>query len=300
MSIENDQGGPVAPFIPDAGGRVIRRQWRDGQWYFSVVDVIAILTESDAPRTYWGVLKRRLQDEGASELITNCKQLKMRALDGKLRATDAATAETLLRIIQSVPSPRAEPVKQWLAQVGAQRLEEAAADLDEEQRRQLLRGEVTEKNRSLADTVNSAGIKTNRDFAVFQDWGYRGLYAGETARDIAARKGLAKGEHVLDWMGSEELAANWFRITQAEAKMRREGVDNKGDANHTHYTVGQAVRKTIADLGGTMPEDLSTPTESIKQVEQREQKRLEQEAQRHRQPSLFVDVAHDDTTEDNS
>ena len=163
-----------------------------------------------------------------------------------------------------------------------------------------MRGEVAEKNRSLADTVSSAGISTNRDFAVFQDWGYKGLYAGETARDLAARKGLAKGEHVLDWMGAEELAANWFRITQAEAKMRREGVDNKGDANRTHYTVGQVVRRTISDLGGTMPEDLPTPTESIKQVEQREQKRIEQEARHRHQPSLFVDDAHDDATEDNS
>jgi DNA-damage-inducible protein D len=113
---------------------------------------------------------------------------------------------------------KAEPVKQWLAQVGAQRLDEAAAGLDEDQRRQLLRGEVADKNRSLANTVSVAGISAHRDFAVFQDWGYKGLYVSETSRDIAARKGLAKGEHILDSMGSEELAANWFRITQAEAQ----------------------------------------------------------------------------------
>lgn len=282
----DEQGGPVAPFIPDAGGRVIRRQWHAGAWWFSIVDVIAILTESDAPNQYWRDMKRRMTGEGWAETQANCLQLKMPALDGKLRATDAATAETLLRIIQSVPSPRAEPVKQWLAQVGAQRLDEVAAGLDEDQRRQLLRGEVAEKNRSLAGTVSAAGITTARDFAVFQDWGYKGLYAGETARDIAARKGLAKGEHGLDWMGSEELAANWFRITQAEAKLRREDVDNKTDANRTHYTVGRAVRQTIADLGGTMPEKLPTPGESIRQVEQREQRRLEQEAQRRIQPPL--------------
>lgn len=289
MGDQDEQGGSVAPFIPDAGGRVIRRQWHAGRWFFSVVDVVAILTDSEAPRRYWSDLKRKLHDdEGFSELYAKIVQLKLLSpLDGKKYATDAADVETMLRIIQSVPSPRAEPVKQWLAQVGAQRLEEAAAGLDEDQRRQLLRGEVADKNRSLADTVSVAGIITTRDFAVFQDWGYKGLYAGETARDIATRKGLAKGEHILDWMGSEELAANWFRITQAEAKMRREGVDNKGDANRTHYTVGQAVRKTIADLGGTMPEELPTPAESIKQVEQREQRRLEQEAHQRIQPPLF-------------
>lgn len=289
--VNGESGGPVAPFLPDAGGRVIRKQWHNGAWWFSVVDVIAVLTDSDAPRTYWGVLKGRIRSEGASELITNCKQLKMRALDGKLRETDAATAETMLRIVQSVPSPKAEPVKQWLAQVGAQRLEEAAAELDEAQRRQLLRSEVAERTATLNDAAKSAGLVTTRDFAIFTDWGYKGLYADEKASDIAARKGLAKGEHVLDWMGSEELAANWFRITQTEAKLRRDDVDNKATANATHYAVGQAVRQTIAGLGGVMPEDLPTPAESIKQLGVREREQLELE----RQPRLF---APDSTSSD--
>lgn len=237
--VNGESGGPVAPFLPDAGGRVIRKQWHNGAWWFSVVDVIAVLTDSDAPRRYWSDLKRKLtEDEGWSELYAKIVQLKMRALDGKLRETDAATAETMLRIVQSVPSPKAEPVKQWLAQVGAQRLEEAAAELDEAQRRQLLRGEVAERTATLNDAAKTAGLVTSRDFAIFTDWGYKGLYTGEKASDIAARKGLAKGEHVLDWMGSEELAANWFRITQTEAKLRRDDVDNKATANATHYAVG--------------------------------------------------------------
>ena len=203
----------------------------------------------------------------------------MRAIDGKMRATDAADAETMLRIVQSVPSPKAEPVKQWLAREGARRL----AELEENQRRLFLRGEVAEKNRSLADTVTGAGIVTSRDFAIFQDFGYKGLYNGETARDIAARKGLARGQRILDYMESEELAANWFRITQAEAKMRRDGVDNKADANRTHYAVGKKVRETIADLGGTMPEELPTPEQSIQQLEHAEQQRIAA----RRQPTLF-------------
>jgi GIY-YIG catalytic domain-containing protein len=139
-------------------------------------------------------------------------------------------------------------------------------------------------------TVLAAALAANfeflDDFAIFQDWGYRGLYAGETARDIAARKGLARGQHILDWMGSEELAANWFRITQAEAKLRREGVTDKADANATHHAVGREVRETIQRLGGTMPEQLPTPAESIVELQRHERQRLDAE----RQPSLFADA----------
>ncbi len=307
MSESDDTSGDLAllPFADGEDGRasrLIRRQWHDGRWFFSVVDVIAVLTDSDAPGTYWGMMKHRLaNDEGFVEVFTKCEKLKMRALDGKMRPTDAADVETMLRIIQSVPSPKAEPVRQWLAQVGAQRLEEVAATLGEDQRRQLLRGEIAEKNRSLAGTVTGAGIVSSRDFAIFQDYGYMGLYAGEKARDIAARKGLARGEHVLDWMGGEELAANWFRITQAEAKLKRDGVDNKADANATHFAVGRAVRRFIVDeLGGTPPEELPTPAQSIQQIERAERARLEREAPARRQPSLFGEgaSASEDTTKE--
>jgi len=267
-------------------GRLIRRQWHEGQWYFSVVDVIAALTDSDAPRQYWGMLKKRLQDEGASEPLTKCLQLKMRALDGKMRPTDAADAETMLRIVQSVPSLKAEPIKQWLAREGARRLEEIVAGLPENQKRPLLRSEMANRSRILANTATTAGVVTKRDFAIFQDFGYRGLYGGETARDIAARKGVAKGEHILDWMESEELANNIFRAAQTEAKIRREEIDNKADANAAHYVVGKKVRETIADLGGTMPEDLPTPEQSIQQLERAEQERIQLE----RQPQLLSDT----------
>lgn len=250
---EHDESAEEALLPFEDGSRLIRRQWQNGRWYFSVVDVIAVLTNSDAPGTYWRVLKHRLQQEGANETVTICNALKMLALDGKMRLTDAADAKTMLRIIQSVPSPKAEPVKQWLAWVGAQRLEEAAATLDEAQRRQLLRGEVADRNISLAETARSARVVSGRDFAVFQDHGYMGLYNGEKARDIAACKGLAKGKAILDWMGSEELGDNWFRIIQAEAKIKREGIVTREDANAAHLTIGRVVRKAIADMGGTMP-----------------------------------------------
>lgn len=104
----------------------IRRVWHKGRWFFSVIDVIGLLTDSANPRNYWNMLKRRMSDEGAAETYTKCVQLKLRSADGKMRETDAADSETLLRIIQAVPSPKAEPVKQWLARTGAQRLDEVS------------------------------------------------------------------------------------------------------------------------------------------------------------------------------
>lgn len=266
--------------------RLIRRQWHDGRWFLSVVDVVGVLTDSAAPRTYWGMLKKRLRDEGADEPITKCERLKMRAVDGKMRETDAADVETMLRIVQSIPSPKAEPIKQWLARVGSERMQDATGPLtglSEDQRRLYVRDQLTEHNKSLAAAAGDAGVLTSRDFAVFQDHGYMGLYAGERARDIHARKGLAKGQHILDHMDSEELAANLFRATQTEAKLRREGIQGKDAANDAHHEMGKAVRAFIIEQGNTPPEALPTPPASINQVRAREQQRIEGE----RQPSLF-------------
>ncbi|MGO8949290.1 MAG: Bro-N domain-containing protein [Ktedonobacterales bacterium] len=110
--------------IEEQADASIRRVWEDGQWYFSVIDVIGVLTDSDAPRKYWTAMKARIQTEGFREVSTNCRQLRLKAPDGKHRLTDVADLETMLRIIQSVPSPKAEPIKQWLAKVGATRLQE--------------------------------------------------------------------------------------------------------------------------------------------------------------------------------
>jgi DNA-damage-inducible protein D len=270
---EQDPGGLI-PFTED-GGRLIRRQWHEGRWYFSVVDVVGLLTDSATPRQYWYDMKARIQDEGFRELSAKCLQLKMRSLDGKMRATDAADVETLLRIIQSIPSPKAEPVKQWLAGVGAERIEESGdlTGLSEDQHRIYNRDRMTGYNKSLSAAAGDAGVITARDFAVFHDHGYMGLYGGERMRDIHARKGLARGEHILDHMGSEELASNIFRAAQTEAKVRRERIQGKAEANQAHFDVGRTVRQTIAELGGTMPEELPTPPESIQQVRAREWRR---------------------------
>lgn len=154
-----------------------------------------------------------------------------------------------------------------------QELIENYNDLSDDQKRLAIRQEMREHNKSLADAAHDAGVETPQEYAIFQNKGYQGLYGGLSRGDIHRRKGLKKSQDILDHMGHEELAANLFRATQTEAKLRRENVQGKAQANQTHYEVGKKVRQTIADLGGTMPEDLPTPEKSIKQIE-REQRRL--------------------------
>ena len=118
-----------------------------------------------------------------------------------------------------------------------------------------------------SDVTHGAGVETPKEYAIFQNYGYMGLYGGLKASDIKRRKGLGKNENILDHMGSTELAANLFRATQTEEKLRRDHVHGKEQANSTHYMVGKKVRETIEELGGTMPEDLPNPEKSIKQLQ---------------------------------
>lgn len=154
-----------------------------------------------------------------------------------------------------------------------QELTESDAMLTEEQRRLAIRGDLTQHNKSLVDAAKDAGVETSKEYAIFQNNGYQGLYGGLGARDIHVRKGLKSSQKILDHMSSEELAANLFRATQAEAKLRREGIQGKDNANKAHFEVGKKVRQTIEELGGTMPEDLPTPDKSIKQIEREKNKK---------------------------
>jgi len=136
----------------------------------------------------------------------------------------------------------------------------------EDQRRLVLRSEMRDHNVHLADAAKDAGVIESKDYAIFQNHGYKGLYGGLGAKDIHSRKGLGKSQEILDHMGSAELAANLFRATQAEQKLRRERIVGKGHANRAHEEVGRKVRQTIRELGGTMPEELPT-VQSIKALE---------------------------------
>lgn len=155
--------------------------------------------------------------------------------------------------------------------------DEAFQKLREDERRLLLRNELKEHNKQLVNAAADAGVESHLDFAIFQNHGYKGLYGGMDAKAIHQHKGLKKSHKILDHMGSTELAANLFRATQAEEKLRREQIQGKVNANRAHFVVGAKVRQTISELGGTMPEDLPTPANSIQQLEK--QQKLAQKQQ---------------------
>lgn len=143
----------------------------------------------------------------------------------------------------------------------------------EEEKRLFLRNEMKTHNTQLAEAAKDAGVIEPLDYAIFQNHGYMGLYGGLDAKGIHHRKGLKKSQNILDHMGSTELAANLFRATQTEEKLRRENIKGKGKANQTHFEVGKKVRQTIKELGGTMPENLPTE-DSIKKIENKEKKQI--------------------------
>jgi DNA-damage-inducible protein D len=149
-------------------------------------------------------------------------------------------------------------------------------ELKETDKRLLLRNELKEHNKQLVETAQEAGVETHLDFAVFQNHGYQGLYGGKDAKAIHGHKGLKKSQKILDHMGSTELAANLFRATQTEEKLRRDEVIGKAKANRTHFEVGRKVRQTIKELGGQMPEDLPTPNEGVPHLERKKRKELDE------------------------
>ncbi|UUX93806.1 DNA damage-inducible protein D [Methanoplanus endosymbiosus] len=147
--------------------------------------------------------------------------------------------------------------------------DEAFQRLKEEEKRLFLRSEMREHNKQLMEAAQQAGVVSGMDFAVFQNHGYRGLYGGLDAKAIHKRKQLKKNQKILDNMGSTELAANLFRATQTDEKIRREEIRGKNNANRTHLEVGSKVRQTIEELGGTMPENLPTPDKNLKKLEKK-------------------------------
>ena len=199
----------------------IRTAWDEEaeEWYFSVVDVVGVLTDQPDARhasTYWAVLKKRLKNEGAAQLLTNCKQLKMTASDGKKRMTDVADTEQLLRIIQSIPSPKAEPFKLWLAQVGRERIEETIDPeqaIDRALETYLKKGYSEEWvhqrllairiRNELTDEWKKRGVEKGREFAILTDEITR-AWSGMTTRQYKNLKGLKK-ENLRDNMSDLEL-----------------------------------------------------------------------------------------------
>lgn len=233
----------------------VRSHWdaEEEKWYFSIVDVIAVLTDSpnyQTARNYWKVLKNRLNKEG-NETVTNCNQLKMRAADGKMRMTDVADTEQLLRLIQSVPSPKAEPFKQWLAKVGSQRLDQIQdPELSIQQALQDYRRlgysddwinqrlKSIEIRKELTDEWQRTGITDNKDFAVLTNILTK-TWSGKTVKEYKQHKGLKK-QNLRDNMTSTELILNML----AEASTK-----DISQANNPN-TFDQSM--TIAKQGGNV------------------------------------------------
>ena len=144
--------------------------------------------------------------------------------------------------------------------------------MDEDSKRLAIRNELKVHNKKLVDLAKKCGVESSLEYATFQNHGYMGLYGGLKAKDIHAKKELKKSQEILDHMGSTELAANLFRATQTEEKLRKDNIQGKENANKTHFEVGAKVRQTIKELGGTMPEDLPTPEKSVKKIEAQKKK----------------------------
>ena len=144
----------------------------------------------------------------------------------------------------------------------------------EDEKRFAIRNELKNHNKSLAEAAHMSGVVNPKDYAIFQNKGYQGLYKGLGVKDIHERKGLDKNQKILDHMGSTELAANLFRATQTDDKLRRENIRGKENANQTHHDVGKKVRQTIEELGGTMPEELEVPEKSVKEIEKKHKRKL--------------------------
>ena len=198
----------------------IRTQWDNNQekWYFSIVDVVGVLTESENPNNYWKVLKNRLKKEG-SELVTNCNQLKMQSADGKFYKTDVADTEQLFRLIQSIPSPKAEPFKMWLAQVGRERIDEIEdpeIGIDRLMETYLRKGyskewinqrlKSIEIRKELTDEWDSRGVKKGQEYAILTDEITK-AWSGLTTKQYKGYKDLKK-ENLRDHMTNLELVLN--------------------------------------------------------------------------------------------
>ena len=230
----------------------IRSQWNaeEEKWYFSIVDIIEVLTDSPNPQVYWRVLKKRLKDEG-NETVTNCNALKMEAADGKLRLTDVADTEQLFRLIQSIPSPKAEPFKQWLAKVGYERIEEnedPEKSIDRAMENYLKLGyskewinqrlKSIEVRKELTDEWENRGVKKGQEFATLTDI-ITQAWSGKTVKQYKQFKSLKK-ENLRDNMTNLELVLNML----AEATTSEISKEKK-PANFTE-------NKIIAKQGGTI------------------------------------------------
>lgn len=261
----------------------IRHEDEDGKEFWSARELYKLLGYSTWQKFQNAIKQAKIACENSEEALSDHFNLQVKIVKAGV-TTKPREDYRLSRYACYLIVQNADPSKPIVAlgqtyfayQTRRQEINDelALANLPEDQKRLIFRSLMSTYNVRLAESAKQAGVIEPRDFATFQDHGYMGLYDGMRENDIHARKGLQPEEKILDHMVSEELAANMFRATQADAKLRRDQINTKGHANDTHYLVGQEVREAIKRLGGTMPEDLPTPDKSIQELQREEHQRL--------------------------
>lgn len=262
----------------------IKHYTESGQEFWYARDLQRVLEYTEWRNFSTVIEKAKIACQNSGQVVEECfvdvNKTSPMPRGGVKRLDDIMLSRYACYLIVQNGDPRKEIIAlgqtYFAVKARQQELVEDYEQLSEDQKRLAIRNEMKRHNSALADAVHDAGVIKPIDYAIFQNYGYMGLYNGLKAADIRQRKGLKKGQDILDHMGSTELAANLFRATQTEEKLRRDKVQGKRAANKTHYAVGQKVRKTIEELGGTMPEDLPTPEKSVKQIESEQKKALKQ------------------------
>lgn len=266
---EETNAAHVSPF------EAIRREDADGNEYWSARDLAKVLGYVRWDKFKNAIEKAEVACENSGQAVSDHFSHVGKMIDLAKGAKRQVDDVHLSRYACYLIVQNADPSKPIVAlgqtyfavQTRRQELADELAALPEDQLRLLRRSQMTVYNSQLAEAAQNSGVIKPIDFAIFQDHGYIGLYGGLKAQEIHTRKGLKRGQEILDYMGSDELAANIFRASQTKQKLEREQIEGKENANRTHHQVGREVRKTIKRLGGTMPEDLPTPKDSVQQLQ---------------------------------
>ena len=258
----------------------------DGSEYWSARELAHVLAYSKWENFRRVIKRAMIACENAGHNITDHFPEVSYSVEGGVAPRNKTDYE-LTRYACYLTVQNGDPRKEVIAfgqtyfaiQTYRQELADHYNQLDEDRRRLVVRGDIKQWNQLLVETAFDAGVITNEEFAIFQNAGYMGLYGGLDVNDIHERKNLKAGQKILDYMGSTELIANLFRISQTEEKLRKDRIKGSEKATATHYEVGREVRTAIKKIGGTMPEDLPTPKKSIKQIEKEQMERLKKKAE---------------------